>query len=145
MILFDVVNVGLLVIDWVQSFLQERFVVTDGFRYRNLSYWDLSVVDLEDALHDVRVGLVHCDCALKALPAYLNTKPLTPHPIPHNSNHILDPMRVHHRTPARPNSLTPINQHQRQYRHIKPWLNGHILLFQILHYMIVCLIKKITS
>ena len=127
-VLFYVVKVGLFVVDWVQALLEQGFVVADWFGYGDLGDWNLGVVDRVDTFDCVCVGLVHCDCPFEALPAYHNTVGLIFHPFPYNPNNILDLMRIHDRTPAGPNPLTPIDQHQGQYRHIINRLNHHILL-----------------
>lgn len=144
-VLFDVLNVRVFIVNWIQVLLKERLVIPNRFTDWNLSDADSVIFNLKYPPYNIRVRLVHDDLPFVPLPSNLDNTWLVSNSFPDHSNNIIHFVRIYRGAPTRPYALTAIYQDHRQNWNIVFWLNAHILFLQILNHMIISLIVQVPG
>ncbi len=122
MIFPNILNIWLFVINRIHSLLQEGFVVPYRLVHRNLCNAHCVLFNLKNSLHRIKVWLVHCYLSPITFPSYLYYVCLFSNPSSYQLYHVIHFMRIDCSAPACSDTLTSIDQHQRQYGHVINWL-----------------------
>jgi len=145
MILFEILNISILVFLRRKFFFQKCFVLSNTFRNWNLSDRHSLVICLVNTLHNKTSSISSFHLSLKSFPTNRNISFFSIESIFHQCYDIFNFVRLYICAPSSSNTFCPIDKNHRKNRKVIIRLNVLIFLMLIVDYMIIFLFKDISS
>lgn len=145
MVLFEILEVRVLVLLRRQFLLQKSFVLSNTARYWYLSNCYSLLFSLVHSLYNKTAPIYSLNLPSKPFPADRNISLFSFNSIFHHRNHIINLMRLNRSAPPRSNSLRPVDEYHRKNGQIVVRLNVLTLFVLVLYHVVVLFLENISG